>query len=830
MDVNKKIIAGALVTFLAAQALPLQIMTVQANAGQTVQQEQVTPHSEMYVETTAGNKITIDLHNTGRKDNTMVIYTDSYGKKTQTNPWGYEVAVDQNGTVSEIRKTGEGDDSGMAIPARGYVLSAHGAKRELLHSLQVGDKLTLHGLSLVDLNKSVTFELTALNPNATNNPGGVDASGTPFPGFRGGDQLVAYDADWESETTGTNDYGYELIVTGTKEDGVITSIGGNNSVVPSDGYVLSGHGTAATFLINEGLVGAKVTLDEASKEVTISVTPQSLLTMAEAEITNAEARYTNAQAEVRDIPYELAAEAIQTAKTHYQEAVELAKQLEDETLVTDELQYAFLDAVDAVKNNALLVQYRTLESRVVEGRAIWHRPTETSLAGVQSTLASLQANNINVLYLETFFSGYTIYPSANEIAVQRPEFANANYGDYGNDLLQAFVEEAKNYGIEVHTWVHDFFVGYEGFGSAILEQKPEWTLLNYDGTASQKLEGGPYYFMDPSNPEVRAFLIDIYSEMVTNYQIDGLQLDYIRYPVGRYKNDNGYNEGSIQRFKEATGLPADADIRALMDKDTNPEWETYWNQWNSWKQNNISTFVAEVQDTLKGINQELVISTAIFADIEEAKNTKMQNWPLWVESGWIDVTAPMAYYKDTKTVEAKVSAMVEYVGGNALNYAGLAPTFIGMTPEHNAYQIQAARDASAQGSAIFASQNVLGLEDVQTVLTEGTHREQAVAPHGDVQAILDATFADITDKAQRLYLPQGYMTAEQLAQLTKDFEKVTSPSKNEATSLKNIGKDLQKIANKTTTYAQGAASERLQEDFNYLADIFATRANMLGEK
>ncbi|MGL4952963.1 MAG: family 10 glycosylhydrolase, partial [Culicoidibacterales bacterium] len=814
---------------LSAHGTAVNERILQVALGETITLEgvgELTPPvvAGVYVEQADGVKIGVDGHNIGRQDNKLMIYTDAYGKKTQTNQWGYEVAIDETGTVSAIRATGEGDASGMTIPKRGYVLSAHGTRRDELKTLQVGDTLTLHGLSLVDLNKSVTFSLTALNPNAVSNPDGVDATGKPFPGFRGADQLVAYDTNWTDSMTGTNDYGYELIVSGTPDVGTITAIGGNNSVIPTDGYVLSGHGEAASFLINEGLVGASVVLDEVAGTVTISVTPHSLLSSAEGEIFKAQGMYDEAKAELRDIDYEGAIEALNAAENHFEQAVILAEKLENGE-VSDENQYAFLDQIDAIKANTLLVQYRTLESKAVEGRAIWHRPSEVTLVAVQATLAELQANNMNVLFLETFFNGNTIYPSDHEIAVQRPEFAAADYGQYGNDLLAAFVGEAEQYGIEVHAWVHDFFVGYEGYGSPVLEQKPEWTLLNYDGTAETKLEGGVYYFMDPSNPEVRQFLLDIYSEMVNEYEIDGLQLDYIRYPVGRYKTDTGYNKSSMDRFKADMGIDPNADIQVLMDKDVTPEWETYWNQWNEWKQNNISTFVEEAQATLKTINPELVVSTAIFADIEEAKNTKMQNWPLWVESGWIDITAPMAYYKDTQTVQNKVQDMVQYVNGNALNYAGIAPTFIGMSPEHNAYQVQAARDASAQGSAIFASQNLLGLSDVQTVFSEGTHRKTAVAPHAEIEAVLQAGLDDIVEEAEGIYIPGGYMSEEQLARFIADYENLFVQTASEV-DFTSLATQTEILANNSEIYAEGTASERISEDLLYLTNIYQTRANI----
>ncbi|MBP5230859.1 MAG: family 10 glycosylhydrolase, partial [Clostridia bacterium] len=59
---------------------------------------------------------------------------------------------------------------------------------------------------------------------------------------RGTDQMVVYD---QGETTNTNEWGYEVTVSA---EGIVTKIGGNNSPIPEGGFVVSGHGTSASWL------------------------------------------------------------------------------------------------------------------------------------------------------------------------------------------------------------------------------------------------------------------------------------------------------------------------------------------------------------------------------------------------------------------------------------------------------------------------------------------------------------------------------------------------------------------------------------------------------
>jgi hypothetical protein len=96
----------------------------------------------LLIEAPDGSALRVDGEDTGRGANCLVLYHAGYGDgRTGTNPWGVEVAV-RKGKVAEVRD-GEGD---MAIPADGYVLSAHGdnaagSKARALRGLKVGDVL-----------------------------------------------------------------------------------------------------------------------------------------------------------------------------------------------------------------------------------------------------------------------------------------------------------------------------------------------------------------------------------------------------------------------------------------------------------------------------------------------------------------------------------------------------------------------------------------------------------------------------------------------------------------------------------------------------------------
>jgi len=95
----------------------------------------------------------------------------------------------------------------------------------------------------------------------------VDPRGqSEFGGGRGSNQLIVYTPAYGHPTTKTNEWGYEAVVTG----GVVTHSGGNDSAIPPDGFVVSGHGTAATWVLSNLTTGTMVQLDGATVRYTPS--------------------------------------------------------------------------------------------------------------------------------------------------------------------------------------------------------------------------------------------------------------------------------------------------------------------------------------------------------------------------------------------------------------------------------------------------------------------------------------------------------------------------------------------------------------------------------
>lgn len=790
------------------------------------------------IESTNGARVLIDAVNSTRSQPMIVYYDSNYGEMTGNNQWGVELTVELDETLStfsitDAREIGEGDSKGIDIPYFGFVISAYGDPYRLKLApgvlFDIDDEIIVTGIPFIDLAATVETTYDFLNPTREENPFGMEDEFTPFPSLRGPDQLNIYTDDWDNTLeggdgsgTGANEWGYEIAV---NSFGIVVETGINVSVIPEGGFVASGHGIGRDWLRSNAILGSECSYDESSNTLTLTTTADSYISVIKDSRDTAQGMALDAERKLYDIDVTEAFNTINLLNEEITLLENLSSNLKNNPDNFSEL-VRFKQALDNAKNMVNKVVYLTYESRVVDSRGIWHRPNnagynELTLEGVESFLDDLVYNNINSLYVETFFHGYVVGTNITKTSLH-PWLNGGEYGEYGDDYLKALISEAKKRNIEVHAWVQNFNVGFEGMAyPEWLSSHPEWIIYNDDNTFLQRNEGGKYIFADPANPEVQSFLLDLYEELMTNYEFDGLHLDYIRYPVTYRQEDTGYTTYAIDEFISLNNLDTNSDLRNLVKTD-----DTVYEKWTDYKTQKVTSFVEEVVNMMNETHSSKIISTAIFPDILEATVKKNQDWPTWVKNGWIDVTTPMAYYSGASTVESKVSDMVTYVDGITLNYGGIAPAFMGLSVENNPLQAQAVRDGHAFGTVIFASQNLTGYGSASNSLSLGIYSKPAVLPHSDIHIIINTMKEDLVgenSKADRIYIPNEKMTVLQRDSLKQELERINQMPATSSLEIEAIIEEIETIINSVNDYGSGFADNRIKDDLSYLVEILEVR-------
>ncbi|MEM7715200.1 MAG: family 10 glycosylhydrolase [Cyanobacteria bacterium P01_A01_bin.68] len=357
-----------------------------------------------------------------------------------------------------------------------------------------------------------------------------------------------------------------------------------------------------------------------------------------------------------------------------------------------------------VAKNSLWNQFPTTKRFAQpEIRAIWlDRGTIVKARnekGLGKVFDRLSQAGINTVFFETVNAGYTVYPS--KVAPQQNPLTR-NW-----DPLKSAVKLAHDRGMELHAWVWVFAAGNQrhnkilglnsNYPGPVLAAHPDWA--GYDRRGKMIPQGQNKPFFDPANPQLRQYLLKQYEEIVTRYDVDGLHLDYIRYPFQDHQRNRSYGYGKAARtlFKERYGVDP---------KKISPRQRNIWQKWTAFRTQQIDSFVAQVSQKMRQKKSDLIMSVAVFPLPEQERIKKLQqHWEVWAKRGDIDLIVPMTYALDTPTFSRLAQPwIVSKKLGSTLLVPGIRLLNL---PTLGAFdQLQLIRDLPVGGYALFAAENL----------------------------------------------------------------------------------------------------------------------------
>ena len=521
------------------------------------------------------------------------------------------------------------------------------------------------------------FKVNAIDPSTYTNP-----SGSSFPGVRGANQLVIYTPKF-GKSTGTNEFGGEAIVQGN----TVISLSGADSLIPSDGFVISGHGKAKKWINENIMVGTKVYVDKYNKTITAYITSESFIYDAQEKIKEANSMINYYESNLLNYDSSLSKAYISRANYFLKRAKYNPRNVQ---------KYSTLSIEHANGAIASSVPYKENELK-----GVWIRPTATSKTAIINTLNDMQRTGINNIFIETFYHGKTIYPSN---VMKKYGFTAQNEYFIGFDPLRIWIQEAHKRNIKVNIWFESFYVGNKNpqqYPDSILAKKPEWANVNRRNANKPGLHPSLSehngYFLDPANPEVQDFALSLIKEIVINYRPDGINLDYIRYPqsisssyAGYIDSNWGYTKYAREEFKGLYGI----DPYEITAKDSR------WDLWNKYRQNKIEQMVQKVSCVCR--SNKVLFTAVVFPNLKQASDVKQQNWAKWAQAGLVDGFTPLFLTCDPKTMKQMVDDFTKCIcNTNTKLYAGLFVTFMGGAEEDLIRQVHETRKVNLGGVIIF---------------------------------------------------------------------------------------------------------------------------------
>ncbi len=250
---------------------------------------------------------------------------------------------------------------------------------------------------------------------------------------------------------------------------------------------------------------------------------------------------------------------------------------------------------------------------------------------VQEAVSQLQRLNFNTVYPVVWNSGYALYPSE---VVQKAGIQEFVYrGNDGHDILADLIERSHRMGLLVIPW---FEFGFMTPPTSELATKyPHWLTKRQDGTQSSVATDGEVAWLNPFRPEVQQFITDLVLEVVTQYDVDGIQFD----DHASLPNEFGYDNYTIALYRKETKREPPSDPQ-------NPAWV-------SWRANKITTFMAKLNKAVKAIKPKTIFSVSPNY-YEFAYKLHLQDWLGWIRQNIVDELVVQVYRSDLESFIAQI--------------------------------------------------------------------------------------------------------------------------------------------------------------------------------
>lgn len=240
---------------------------------------------------------------------------------------------------------------------------------------------------------------------------------------------------------------------------------------------------------------------------------------------------------------------------------------------------------------------------------------------IAEAVEKLDRLNFNTIFVVTWNKGYTLYPSAT----MKQYFGIEMDTLYeGRDPLKEVIEEAHKRNMKVIAWFEfGFAASYNRDGGHIIEKYPGWKAMDNKG---ELLDKGNFEWMNAFHPDVQEFMLSLITEVVTNYNIDGIQGDD-RLPA--LPVEGGYDPYTVELYKQThNGNPPPTNFR---DPD-----------WIQWRADILTKFSKTIYVRVKSIKKNVLVtmSPSIYP---WAKEEYLQDWPAWVKQGSVELVIPQLY-------------------------------------------------------------------------------------------------------------------------------------------------------------------------------------------
>lgn len=307
-------------------------------------------------------------------------------------------------------------------------------------------------------------------------------------------------------------------------------------------------------------------------------------------------------------------------------------------------------------------------------------------------LDQLHKAQFNALFVESFYNGKTIYPSPFLSSLGLPPQMEV-FSKTQIDPLKIIIEAAHHRGMEVHAWLHFFYIHCNEPGE-ILSRFPHWAVVSKEGKPGYQSGPNFLYWLCPLEKEVETFYQGLLQDLAERYDLDGIQFDYFRFPELTLA-DTCYAEKHRHEFYSQYGTDP-LTIDPLENR-------TLSKAWNIFRSEGLTEFTRTITRALKEKHPHLRLSCSVkpLGFPLGRYPGALQDWPQWAGEGLFDFLIPMTYSSRPEEFEGMLLWVSTFLAETPTPFLGGIWT-VNLSPNTILEEIERAQKYPLQGVVLFA--------------------------------------------------------------------------------------------------------------------------------
>jgi uncharacterized lipoprotein YddW (UPF0748 family) len=220
-----------------------------------------------------------------------------------------------------------------------------------------------------------------------------------------------------------------------------------------------------------------------------------------------------------------------------------------------------------------------------------------------------------------------------------------------------------------------------------------------DGRVMRGPDGRPalqssYAWLCPSQPANRAQIAAEVTEILSRYPVDGLQFDYIRF----FEEPTCFCSHCRREFETWLGRrvnrwPGDVMGGALTER------------FYEWRRQVINNCVRDLASVARNLRPRIILSAAVFHDLERGQEDRAQDWRLWLDRGYLHYVCTMTYTSDLRDFENRVRKQQSSAGNRNRVVVGIGSYKLERMSDLMT-EIGLARQLGAPGFVLFSYDDI----------------------------------------------------------------------------------------------------------------------------